>query len=139
MLPKAPDSSSSSPATGLISSTSRRWLSAAVVGPACFCAGVLLTYVVLSLAGSHGAAHTPQHGPPARRILLNETALHLSGNSESLVCMVPKATGIALSPMALANVTGDASLKPERLIVSARKREVWPQLARSSCCCTAKG
>lgn len=80
-----------------------------------FCTGALLTYLALALAGSHGISHLPL----GRSLSTSSTA----GKSNT-VCAMPRAQGIALTPLALGNTTGNASLVPDRLIVAARHREV---------------
>ena len=81
--------------------------------------GGLLSYLALWRSGHPAAA-------PAR--LWPGGAV--SQNSNNMVCALPRAVGLALSPMALANVTGNPHLIPDRLIVVARHREAPPALAR---------
>ena len=80
-----------------------------------FCTGALLTYLGLALAGSHGIARLPL----GRSLSASSTAA-----SSNTVCAMPRAQGIALTPLALGNTTGNVSLVPDRLIVAARHREV---------------
>ena len=72
-----------------------------------FTAGALLAFLLTSWSARSGFPSLTSHS-----------------QSDLAVCDLPKAQGIALSPLALANVTGSASIIPDRLIVAARHHEV---------------
>ena len=72
-----------------------------------FTAGALLAFLLTSWSARSGFP-----------------SLHTQPHPGLSVCDMPKAQGIALSPLALANMTGSATFIPDKLIVAARHHEV---------------